>query len=173
MEKGTKMNNKTANTANTKSTTQANTEIIRRFHLKAQNAMPGPPLASALSKYKLPIPQLCKEFNEKTKQFTKDLPVVAIVRITQSKTGYSATIEAQTPTVSSLLKEELKAKKFSSTPGRQTASSAGSPSYSLTLDAIDRIVDIKFKNLTAANRDAARKTIASTAKSAGIEVPEL
>lgn len=141
------------------------TEIVRRFHLKAGNQMPGPPLASCLSAYKLQIPQICKEFNEKTKQYVKDTPVLMDVYIQKNKSGYSSRIEVQTPTVSSLLKHFLDLKKFSTLPGRQFVKS-------ITWEEINKILQIKGW-LTASDKLKAVKTILGTAKSAGIQVDHI
>ncbi len=140
-------------------------EIIRRFHLKAQDATPGPPLGSQLSFYKLPVMQLSKEFNEKTKQFVKGTPVIAIVYIQKNKSGYSARIEVRIPTVSALLKEFLGIKKFSSAPGKDAP-------IPVSMDIITKIAEIKLQYSTASSLEAEIRTIIATAKSHGLTNPE-
>ena len=129
-----------------------------KLQIKGGQANPAPPVGPALGQRGINIMEFCKAFNEKTKAFMgKPVPVVITVYGDRS-----FTFEMKTPPASYLLK---KAAGLKSGSGRPNTDKVGK----VTRAQLEEIVKTKEPDLTAADMDAAVRTIAGSARSMGIE----
>ena len=132
-----------------------------RLQIKAGEANPSPPVGPALGQHGVNIMEFCKAFNEKTKDTEKGLPVPVIITVYGDR---SFTFVTKTPPASVLLKKiVLKGKSGSARPNTEKVGKA-------TREQLEEIAKIKQPDITAADLDAAVRTIAGTARSMGIEV---
>lgn len=132
-----------------------------RLQIKAGEANPSPPVGPALGQHGVNIMEFCKAFNEATKDVEKGLPVPVVITVYADRKFSFIT---KTPPASVLLKKiVLKGKKGSGTPNTEKVGKA-------TREQLEEIAKMKDPDLTAADLDAAVRTIAGTARSMGIEV---
>ncbi|MDR2512369.1 MAG: 50S ribosomal protein L11 [Puniceicoccales bacterium] len=130
-----------------------------RLQLPAGAANPAPPVGPALGAKGVNIMAFCKEFNARTKdQAGLILPVV--ITVYQDK---SFTFILKSPPAPVLLKKAAKIESGSGVPNREKVGK-------VTRKQILEIVEMKKKDLNAANPDAAVRMIEGTARSMGIEV---
>lgn len=121
-------------------------------------AGPSPQIGSALGQHGLNIVGFCKDFNEKSKGLSSDLPVKVVISVYKNR-SYSFIIK--TPPASSLIKKALGIEKGSATPNSEKV---GKIARAQLVD----IVKAKNPDLTAADLEAGVATIAGTARSMGI-----
>ncbi len=132
-----------------------------RLQVKAGQANPSPPVGPALGQHGVNIMEFCKAFNAQTQNIEQGLPVPVVITVYADR---SFTFITKTPPASVLLKKiVLKGKSGSATPNTQKVGKA-------TREQLEEIAKIKEPDLTAADLDAAVRTIAGTARSMGIEV---
>ena len=132
-----------------------------KLQIKGGQANPAPPVGPALGQRGINIMEFCKAFNEKTKAFMgKPVPVVITVYADRS-----FSFEMKTPPASYLLKKAAGLKSGSGTPNTQKVGS-------VSRDQLEEIVKVKDPDLTAADLEAALRTIAGSARSMGIETEE-
>lgn len=132
-----------------------------RLQVKAGEANPSPPVGPALGQHGVNIMEFCKAFNAKTQNLEKGLPTPVVITVYADR---SFTFITKTPPASVLLKKiVLKGQKGSSTPHTDKVGKA-------TRDQLEEIAKIKQPDITAADLEAAVRTIAGTARSMGIEV---
>ena len=130
-----------------------------RLQLPAGAANPAPPVGPALGAQGVNIMAFCKEFNAKTKdQNGMILPVVITVF-----SDKSFTFILKSPPASVLIRKALKIDKGSPKPHTDKVGK-------LTRAQAEEIAKMKTPDLTAADLDAAVKTIAGSARSMGVEV---
>ena len=130
-----------------------------RLQLPAGAANPAPPVGPALGAQGVNIMAFCKDFNARTKdQNGMILPVVITVY-----TDKSFTFILKSPPASVLIKKALKLDKGSKTPHTDKVGK-------LTRKQAEEIAKMKQPDLTAADMDAAVRTIAGSARSMGVEV---
>jgi large subunit ribosomal protein L11 len=130
-----------------------------RLQVKAGEANPSPPVGPALGQHGVNIMEFCKAFNAKTQEIEKGLPTPVVITVYADR---SFTFITKTPPAAVLLKKELGLKSGSGTPNTQKVGKA-------TREQLEKIAKIKEPDLTAADLDAAVRTIAGTARSMGIE----
>lgn len=132
-----------------------------RLQIKAGEANPSPPVGPALGQHGVNIMEFCKAFNAQTQSIEKGLPIPVVITVYADR---SFTFITKTPPAAVLLKKiVLKGKKGSSTPHTEKVGKA-------TREQLEEIVKIKEPDLTAADLEAAVRTIAGTARSMGIDV---
>ncbi len=138
------------------------TEIVSliKLQIPAGSATPAPPVGPALGQHGLNIPAFCKEFNEKTGDVEKGMPVPVVISVYGDK---SFTFITKTPPVAVLLKKIVGIKKGS---GRPNSEKVGV----VTRAQMEEIAKIKEPDLTANDMDAAVNTIAGSARSMGLNV---
>ena len=130
-----------------------------KLQIPAGQANPAPPVGPALGQHGVNIMAFCKEFNAKTKdQAGLILPV--IISVYQDK---SFTFILKSPPASVLLKKAAKIESGAAVPNRDKVGK-------VTRKQVLEIVELKKKDLNAANPEQAAKMIAGTARSMGIEV---
>jgi large subunit ribosomal protein L11 len=102
----------------------------------------------------------CKEFNARTADMQKGTPLPTVITVYQDK---SFTFVTKTPPATYFLKEALKLKSGSKTPGRESAGR-------VTMAQCREIAEKKMKDLNATDLDQAAKIIAGSARSMGLQV---
>jgi len=130
-----------------------------RLQVPAGQANPSPPVGPALGQHGLNIMDFCKTFNAQTQSMEQGLPIPVVITVYNDK---SFTFVTKTPPASVLLKKALGLKSGSAVPNRDKVGKA-------TRAQLEEIAKTKDPDLTAADLDAAVRTIAGTARSMGIE----
>ncbi len=139
-----------------------------KLQIKAGQANPSPPVGPALGQRGINIMEFCKAFNAKTQEMEQGSPVPVVITYYADK---SFTFETKTPPASFLLKKAAGLKpvgkrnraKGSEKPGRANAGS-------VTAKQVREIAEIKMKDLSANDVEAAMQIILGSARSIGIEV---
>ncbi len=135
-------------------------EAYIKLQVAAGKANPSPPVGPALGQHGLNIMEFCKAFNAQTQSMEAGAPVPVIISVYSDR---SFTFEVKTPPASFLLK---KAVGITSGSGRPNTEKVGTVSRA----QLEEIAKTKEADLTAADLDAAVRTIAGSARSMGINV---
>jgi len=138
-------------------------EAYIKLQVKAGQANPSPPVGPALGQHGVNIMEFCKAFNAQTQKMEAGLPIPVVITVYSDR---SFTFITKTPPASVLILKEIGLKSGSSAPGRDVAGS-------VTRDQLLAVANIKMPDLTAADEDAAIRTIAGSARSMGLEVKGL
>ena len=131
-----------------------------KLQVKAGQANPSPPVGPALGQHGVNIMEFCKAFNAQTQNVEKGLPVPVVITVYSDR---SFTFIMKTPPAAILLK---KAAGIQSGSGRPNTEKVGT----VTRAQLEEIAKTKEPDLTAANLDAAVRTIAGSARSMGLNV---
>ncbi len=131
-----------------------------KLQVPAAKANPSPPVGPALGQHGVNIMEFCKAFNAKTQDMDAGMPIPVVITVYSDR---SFTFETKTPPASVLLKKVLKLKSGSGRPNTEKVGTA-------TREQLLEIATIKEPDLTAADEDAAIRTIAGSARSMGINV---
>jgi large subunit ribosomal protein L11 len=131
-----------------------------KLQVPAGKANPSPPIGPALGQRGLNIMEFCKAFNAQTQGVEPGLKLPVVITAYADK---SFTFVLKSPPATVLLKKAVKIEKGS---GRPHLEKVGK----ITRAQLEEIAKIKVKDLTAADMDAAVKTIAGSARSMGITV---
>jgi large subunit ribosomal protein L11 len=131
-----------------------------KLQVKAGEANPSPPVGPALGQHGVNIMEFCKAFNAKTQNLEKGLPTPVVITV---YTDRSFTFITKTPPASILLKKALGVAKGSGVPNLTKIGT-------VTREQLEEIAKTKDPDLTAADLDAAVRTIAGSARSMGIDV---
>jgi len=131
-----------------------------KLQVPAGKANPSPPIGPALGQRGLNIMEFCKAFNAQTQKVEPGLPLPVVITAYADK---SFSFIIKTPPASVLIKKAAKVDKGSARPN---ADKVGK----LTRSQAEEIARVKMPDLTAADVDAAVRTIAGSARSMGVEV---
>lgn len=131
-----------------------------KLQVAAGKANPSPPVGPALGQKGLNIMEFCKAFNAQTQGFEAGMPIPVVITAYSDR---SFTFELKTPPASYLLK---KAAGINTGSAKPNSNKVGTVSRT----QLEEIVKTKQKDLTAADMDAAVRTIAGSARSMGINV---
>ena len=130
-----------------------------RLHIQGAAATPAPPVGSSLGQHRVSIMEFCKQFNAQTaNRRGETVPVVITVFV--DKTFEFTT---KTSPVSELIRKKVNIQKGSSNPGKTVAGK-------ITWSEIEDIAKIKMADLNAVDLEGAKKIIAGSARSMGLEV---
>ena len=136
-------------------------KAVVKLQLPAGKATPGPPVGSTLGPHGINIPGFTKEFNEKTRgQEGLILPVVMTIYEDRS-----FTFILKTPPAAVLIKKACGLQSGSAKPNKDKVAK-------LTQAQLEAIAKTKMPDITAGCLEAAKKTIAGTARSMGVTVEE-
>ena len=132
---------------------------IVKLHCPAGAANPSPPVGPALGQHGVNIMEFCKAFNART-QDKAGLIIPSVITIYADR---SFTFELKSPPASVLLKKAAKIAKGSGEPNRTKVGT-------VTQDQLAEIAEIKMADLNAHDVENAKRIIAGTARSMGLEV---
>ena len=131
-----------------------------KLQVPAGKANPAPPIGPALGQRGLNIMEFCKAFNARTQSMEKGLPIPVVITAFSDK---SFTFIMKTPPATILIKKAAKIEKGSARPHTNKVGK-------ITRAQAEEIAKAKEPDLTAADLDAAVRTIAGSARSMGITV---
>ena len=131
-----------------------------KLQVPAGKANPSPPIGPALGQRGLNIMEFCKAFNAQTQGMEPGMPIPVTITAFADK---SFTFIMGTPPATYLIKKESEVQKGSARPHTDKVGK-------LTRAQAEAIAKVKMPNLTAADMDAAVRTIAGSARSMGITV---
>ncbi len=134
-------------------------EAYIKLQVAAGKANPSPPVGPALGQHGVNIMEFCKAFNAQTQGVESGAPVPVVISVYSDR---SFTFTMKTPPASYLLK---KAAGIKSGSGRPNTEKVGK----VTRAQLEEIATTKAADLTAADMDAAVRTLAGSARSMGIE----
>lgn len=140
----------------------AKKKVVTQIKLQcpAGKATAAPPVGPALGPHGVSAPQFVQQFNERTKAMEQGLVIPVVVTVYSDK---SFTFVLKTPPASVLIKKACKIEKGSST-------SATKKVGRLSKVALEEIAKTKMPDINANDLEAAKKIIAGTARSMGVEV---
>lgn len=130
-----------------------------KLQVAAGQANPSPPVGPALGQHGVNIMEFCKAFNAQTQGMEQGLPTPVVITVYSDR---SFTFIMKTPPASILLKKAAGIKSGSAVPNRDKVGK-------VTRAQLEDIAKAKEPDLTAADMDAAVRTIAGSARSMGIE----
>jgi len=131
-----------------------------KLQVPAASANPAPPIGPALSQQGVNIMEFCKQFNAQTQKLEKGLPIPVIITVYSDR---SFTFIMKTPPASVLIRKAIGIEKGSGTPNTAKVGR-------ITRAQLEEIAKTKTPDLTAADLDAAVRTIAGSARSMGVDV---
>ena len=131
-----------------------------KLQVKAGQANPSPPVGPALGQHGVNIMEFCKAFNAQTQGIEPGAPVPVVITVYSDR---SFTFTMKTPPASYLLKKAAGIKGGSSNPNTIKVGK-------VAREQLEEIAKTKEPDLTAADMDAAVRTIAGSARSMGIDV---
>lgn len=131
-----------------------------KLQVKAGIANPSPPVGPALGQHGVNIMEFCKAFNAQTQGVEPGLPLPVVITAYADK---SFTFIIKTPPATVLIKKAIKLDKGSASPLKDKVGK-------ITRAQLEEIAKTKMKDMTAADLDAAVRTIAGTARSMGVNV---
>ena len=134
-----------------------------KLQVPAGQANPSPPVGPALGQHGVNIMEFCKAFNAATQQLEQGAPVPVTITVYNDR---SFSYEMKTPPASYLLKKAAGLQKGSGEPNTKKVGK-------VTRAQLEEIAKTKDADLTAADMDAAVRTIAGSARSMGLEVEGL
>jgi large subunit ribosomal protein L11 len=135
-------------------------EAYVKLQVPAGQANPSPPVGPALGQHGVNIMEFCKTFNAQTQGVEQGLPLPVVITVYSDR---SFTFITKTPPASVLLKKAAGVGKGSGTPNTNKVGKVNRAQ-------IEEIAKAKMPDLTAADLDAAVRSIAGSARSMGLEV---
>jgi large subunit ribosomal protein L11 len=133
-----------------------------KLQIPAGKANPAPPVGPALGQQGVNIMEFCKQFNAKT-QSLGDTVIPVIITVYNDR---SFTFITKTPPVSVLIKKAMKLESGSKHPAREKVGK-------ITADQIKQIAQTKLPDLNCLTLEAAISQVTGTARSMGVEVPNV
>ncbi|KZX62385.1 MULTISPECIES: 50S ribosomal protein L11 [Alcanivorax] len=131
-----------------------------KLQVAAGQANPSPPVGPALGQHGVNIMEFCKAFNAQTQQLDAGAPVPVVITVYSDR---SFTFTMKTPPASYLLKKAAGIKSGSGEPNTKKVGK-------VTREQLEEIAKAKEPDLTAADLEAAVRTIAGSARSMGLDV---
>ncbi|MBJ2357668.1 MAG: ribosomal protein [Spirochaeta sp.] len=135
---------------------------IIKLQCPAQKATPAPPIGPALGPHGVSAPKFVQEFNDKTKNYEPGLILPVIITVYADK---SFTFILKTPPAAVLIKKALGLSSGSGSPNKVKVGK-------LSQDQLTEIATTKLKDLNANDIEAAKRIVAGTARSMGVEVEQ-
>ncbi len=133
---------------------------IIKLQIPAGQANPAPPVGPALGQHGVNIMEFCKAFNAQTQSLEQGLPIPVVITVYSDR---SFTFITKTPPASVLLRKAAGVAKGSSNPNTEKVGK-------VNRQQLEEIATTKMPDITAADMDAAVRTIAGSARSMGLDV---
>ena len=134
-----------------------------KLQVPAGAANPSPPIGPALGQQGVNIMEFCKQFNAQTQKMEKGLPIPTIITVYSDR---SFTFVMKTPPAAVLIRKAIGIEKGSGTPNTAKVGK-------ISRKQLEEIAKVKQPDLTAADLEAAVRTIAGSARSMGVDVEGL
>ncbi len=131
-----------------------------KLQVPAGSANPSPPIGPALGQQGVNIMEFCKQFNAQTQKVEKGLPIPVVITVYADR---SFTFVMKTPPAAVLIRKAIGIEKGSGTPNTAKVGR-------ISRQQLEEIAKLKQPDLTAADLDAAVRTIAGSARSMGVDV---
>lgn len=131
-----------------------------KLQVAAGKANPSPPVGPALGQRGVNIMEFCKAFNAQTQNVEPGLPIPVVITVYADR---SFTFITKTPPAGVLIRKAVGIAKGSARPNTEKVAK-------ITRAQLEEIAAVKMPDLTAADMDAAVRTLAGSARSAGIDV---
>jgi large subunit ribosomal protein L11 len=131
-----------------------------KLQVPAGSANPSPPIGPALGQQGVNIMEFCKQFNAATQKHEKGLPIPVVITVYADR---SFTFIMKTPPASVLIRKAIGIEKGSGTPNTAKVGK-------ISRKQIEEVAKAKQPDLTAADLEAAVRTIAGSARSMGVDV---
>ena len=131
-----------------------------KLQVAAAKANPSPPVGPALGQHGVNIMEFCKTFNAQTQHLEPGLPIPVVITVYSDR---SFTFIMKTPPASVLIRKSIGIEKGSGTPNTAKVGK-------ITRKQLEDIARTKTPDLTAADLEAAVRTIAGSARSMGVDV---
>jgi large subunit ribosomal protein L11 len=131
-----------------------------KLQVPAGSANPSPPIGPALGQQGVNIMEFCKQFNAQTQKMEKGLPIPVIITVYSDR---SFTFVMKTPPAAVLIRKAIGIEKGSGTPNTAKVGK-------ISRKQLEDIAKLKTPDLTAADLEAAVRTISGTARSMGVDV---
>lgn len=133
-----------------------------KLQVPAGGANPSPPIGPALGQKGLNIMEFCKQFNAKTQQTEKGIPIPVVITAFSDR---SFTFVTKTPPNSYFVMKAAKISKGTGTVGLNTVGN-------ITMDQVREIAKTKMPDLNCHTVEAAMQQVIGTARSMGVTVSE-
>jgi large subunit ribosomal protein L11 len=130
-----------------------------KLQVASGQANPSPPVGPALGQAGVNIMEFCKAFNAQTQKMEQGMPLPVVITVYSDR---SFTFIIKTPPASVLLKKAVGIASGSATPNTVKVGK-------VTRAQLEEIAKTKMPDLTAADLDAAVRTIAGSARSMGLD----
>ena len=134
-----------------------------KLQVPAGSANPSPPIGPALGQQGVNIMEFCKQFNAQTQKLEKGLPIPVVITVYSDR---SFTFIMKTPPAAVLIRKAIGIEKGSGTPNTAKVGT-------IKRSQLEEIAKTKQPDLTAADLDAAVRTIAGSARSMVVDVEGL
>ena len=131
-----------------------------KLQVPAGSAAPSPPIGPALGQRGVNIMEFCKAFNAATQKMEPGIPIPVIITAYSDR---SFTFITKTPPATILLKKAVGIQSGSKRPNTEKVGK-------VSRAQLEAIATQKMPDLTAADMDAAVRTIAGSARSMGLVV---
>src|ERR1700733_5855184 len=131
-----------------------------KLQVPAGSANPSPPIGPALGQQGVNIMEFCKQFNAQTQKLEKGLTITVIIPV---YTDRSFTFIMKTPPAAVLIRKAIGIEKGSGTPNTAKVGK-------ISRKQLEEVAKMKRPDLTAADLEAAVRTIAGSARSMGVDV---
>ena len=133
---------------------------VIKLQCPAGKATPAPPVGPALGPHGVSAPQFVQQFNDRTKSMEQGLVVPVVITVYSDK---SFTFILKTPPAAVLIRKACNIQKGSSNSITQKVATVSKAK-------LEEIAKMKMPDITANDLEAAKKIIAGTARSMGVEV---
>ena len=131
-----------------------------KLQVPAGSANPSPPIGPALGQQGVNIMEFCKQFNAQTQKMEKGLPIPVVITVYSDR---SFTFFMKTPPAAVLIRKAIGIEKGSGTPNTAKVGK-------ISRKQLEDVAKMKQPDLTAADLEAAVRTIAGSARSMGVDV---
>ena len=135
---------------------------IIKLQCPAGKATPAPPVGPALGPHGVSAPVFVQQFNDRTKSMEPGLVVPVVITVYQDK---SFTFELKTPPAAVLIKKAVGIEKGAANPLRDKIAT-------LSKEKLEEIAKTKMPDINANDLEAAKRIVAGTARSMGVEVEQ-
>lgn len=134
-------------------------KALVKLNIEAGKANPAPPIGPALGQHGVAIMDFCRAYNEKTKDRVGEM-IPAVITIFEDR---SFTFILKTPPASFLILKKVGQEKGSSEPNKKKIGK-------ITQKDLEEIAQIKLNDLNTTDLVQAKKIVAGTARSLGVDI---